>query len=151
MAALNGNNAYLSINGYVVGAVSGADSNIYRSCEFTLNTGDEDVTAGSGVEWEEHASKLSRINMTATIVYDAGSVTDDLTGVLNDLGRGSVVRIIYGPEGNGTGKPKHEQDFLITQITGPAVGYDKPAVTFQLTGASSGAPVSNIYDGDTWA
>lgn len=150
MAALNGNDAYLSINGRVVGAVSGAAANIFRKFEMDLATGDEDVSAGSGIDWEEHADKLSRINGKVTVVYDVSSVVTDIDTITATLGRGSVIPIVYGPEGNTAGKPKHDQDFLVTAISGPSVGHDKPAVLFEMTVVSSGAPRSNIYAGDTW-
>lgn len=151
MPAYNGNNAYLSINGHVVGAATGADANIYRSFEMDVTTGDEDVSAGAGITWEAHADKLSVINGKAMIVYDPTTVVTDIDSVLNSLGRGSVVEIIWGPEGNGSGKPKHQQDFLITQVKGPTVNHDKTAVVFEITCKSTEAPTSNFYAGDTFA
>jgi len=150
MAALNGNNEYVSINGRVVGAASGADANIYRKVEMDLATGDEDVSGGSGINWEEHADKLSKINFKVTIIYNPTTVSADIDAITNSLGRGTVVALVRGPEGNATGKPKHDQDVLITAISGPGTGHDKPAVLFEITGISSGAPRSNLYAGDTF-
>lgn len=150
MAALNGNNAYLSINGRVVGAASGAAANIFRKCALDIKAGDEDVSAGAGIEWEEHAAKLNVINCKITVVYAEDTVVTDIDTILNSLGRGAVVAVVWGPEGNTAGNPKHDQDFLITAISGPEQGHDKPAMMFEITGISSGAPRSNLYAGDTW-
>lgn len=149
MALYNGNNAYLSINSYVVGAASGADSNLFINFEMSLQTGDEDVSAGSGISWERHAPKLSRVNATAQIAYDTDSVESDLAGILS-TGKGDIVEVIYGPEGNSAGTPKHQQNFLITQVSGPTINVAKTRAMFEMTMVSDGEPTSNLYEGDTW-
>jgi hypothetical protein len=150
MAHYNGNNAYLSINGRVLGAASGADSNVFISASLKLSTGDEETSAGSGISWEEHADKLSVVEATFEIAYDVGVVDDDLDAVTDALGIGQVVAIIYGPEGNTTGQPKHQQDFLVTGVDGPKVDVKKTRAMFSISAKSTGVPTSNLYAGDVW-
>lgn len=150
MSSYNDNNAYLSINGRVLGAASGADSNIFITGTTKVTTGDEETTKGSGVDWEDHDPKLAVIDGTWEIGYETTTVSTDLTSILNSLGRGDVVEIIWGPEGNTGGQPKHQQDFLITGVDGPKIDVKKARAMFSISGKSKGTPTSNMYAGDTW-
>jgi hypothetical protein len=143
MATLQGNDQYISVNSSVV-------TTTYRSFSMELATDQEDTSAGTGIEWASRGAKLSTITATLTIVHDTGTVSSTLDTILNSVGRGDVVPVVFGPEGNTAGQPKHDQDFLVTGITGPETGHDKPLVTYEISMESSGAPRSNMYDGDTW-
>ena len=61
-----------------------------------------------------------------------------------------IIAVVYGPEGNTAGKPKHDQDFKINSINGPTTGHDKPAVMLEYEVVSTGVPRSNFYEGDTF-
>lgn len=140
MPEFNGNDIYLTINSVDVTAR-------WRSIEMSMSIGDEDVSAGAGVEWEKHASKLKNVSATVTLVYDDTNAASDL---FNLVVAGDVVAVVYGPEGNTAGKPKHDQDFKINSISGPSMNHDKTLVTLAWEMISSNAPRSNIYEGDTF-
>lgn len=140
MPEYNGNDIYLTINGVDVTAR-------WRGIEMSLSVGDEDVSAGAGVEWEKHASKLKNVSATVTLVYDDTSAANDLFALVV---AGDVVAVVYGPEGNAAGKPKHDQDFKINSISGPSTNHDKTLVTLAWEMISTDEPRSNIYEGDTF-
>lgn len=140
MPEYNGNNVYLTINGVDVRAR-------WRACEMTLNIGDEDVSAGANVAWEKHASKLKNIGATITLVYDDTTAAADIAALYT---ANDIVAVVYGPEGNVAGKPKHDQDFKINSIGGPTTNHDKTLVTLQYELISTGEPRSNLYEGDTF-
>lgn len=142
MPELNGNDVYISINGRDVGG-------IWRGFEMNLSIGDEDVSAGAGIDWEKHAAKLKVVGATATLVYNTDSVVADIAAIIGAT-EGHVVPVVYGPENNTAGKPKHDQDFLITGISGPSTAHEKSLVMFEIELNSSGEPRSNLYDGDTF-
>lgn len=151
MPAYNSNNAYLSVNGQVVADPDDATEKVFKSFSMSQSIGDENVTGGAGSEWEDHAGKLKVINGTIMIIYHTDRITDDIAAIGDHSQEKNVVPIVWGPEGDVTGKLKHDQDFLITQIKGPEVKVDKPLVTIEMTVISSGTPRSNMYDADTWA
>jgi len=140
MPEYNGNDVYLTVNGVNVGAR-------WRSFEMTLNIGDENVSAGAGIDWEKHASKLKNISATMTLVYDDANAANDMAALMT---ANDVVIVTYGPEGNATGKPKHEQAFKYNSVGGPTTGHDKPLVVLSYAMISTGVPTANIYDGDTF-
>lgn len=150
MATYNGNNEYLSMNGTVIADPNSANDSVFRKMEMKLTTADTDTSGGSGQEWESHDGGLSVINTNIEINYDTALIGTHLDAVLNSVGRGTVIPIISGPEGNATGKPKHDQDFLITGVDGPHVNHDKQRVFLNITGISKRAPRSNLYAGDTF-
>ena len=78
-------------------------------------------------------------------MYDAASVQT----YIQKLAVGQIVTIEYAPEGSSSGKPKHVQDFNITQNT-HTVSVDKSAVVFEITGESAAAPTSNMYSGSVY-
>ncbi|MBZ0294498.1 MAG: hypothetical protein K8L99_18180 [Anaerolineae bacterium] len=140
MAEYNGNDVFLTMNGVDVEAR-------WRSFEMNLNVGDEDVSAGAGIEWEKHASKLKNIQGTITLIYNTTQAATDFAALWTE---NQEIAVVYGPENNTATKPKHDQDFLITSISGPTTGHDKPAVMVEFSVISRGVPRSNIYAGDTF-
>ena len=140
MPEYNGNNVYLTINAVDVKAR-------WRSMEMKQETGDEDVSAGANVAWEKHASKLKKITATVTLIYDDATAAADMAALVTAT---DVVAIVHGPEGNTAGKPKHDQDFLMTSVDGPKTNHDKTLVTLVYECVSTGVPRSNFYAGATF-
>lgn len=140
MPEYNGNNIYLTVNTVDVKAK-------WRSFEPKLNVGDEDVSAGAGVEWEKHANKLHNVSAKMVLIYDDTQAATDIAALhtTND-----IVAIVYGPEGNAAGKPCHNQSFKIQSISGPTTNHDKTLVTMEFDLISTGTPTKNIYAGDTF-
>lgn len=151
MAKYNGNNAYVKINGVEVANPTDDNEQVFIQFDVSLSVGDENVTAGAGTEWEDHAGKLKVANGKLTIIYDTARVTADLAAIADTTQAKMVVPIEYGPEGNASGKPYHDQDFLVTKITGPSVHVEKNKVVFEMDCISAGTPRKNIYAGDTVA
>lgn len=140
MAHFNGNNPHLRINGENVEA-------IWRNINFDKSLDVEDTTGGAGVEWVSRQGKLKSISGRVTLMYDDASAAADFARLVSN---DDVVAIVWGPEGNGAGKPAHDQDFIISGITGPTQGHDKPVLTIEFNIQSSGAPRKNMYAGDTF-
>lgn len=140
MPEYNGNNIHLTVNAVDVKAR-------WRTFEMKKNIGDEDVSAGAGIEWEKHASKLKNVGGTITLVYDDTAAAANMAALHTT---NSIVAVVYGPEGNAAGKPKHDQDFLIKTISGPTTNHNKTLVTLQYEVISTGEPRSNFYAGDTF-
>jgi len=140
MAEYSANDIYLRMNAVNVEAR-------WRSFKPKLAIGDEDVSAGAGVDWEKHAEKLKRVEATITLVYDDVAAATDMAALTT---ANSVVRVIHGPEGNAAGKPCHDQNFLITGIDGPTTNHDKTLVTLEYSLIGTGTPTKNIFAGDTF-
>jgi hypothetical protein len=139
MAEYNSNDIYLTINGVSVTAR-------WRSFDLSLSVGDEDTSAGTG-EWEKHSAKLLGTKAKASLVYDDTQMATDQAALWTTTQK---VAVVYGPEGNTAGKPCHNQTFLITGITGPTTGHDKPLVMWEFDMVGTGTPTKNIYAGDTF-
>lgn len=140
MAEYNGNDIYLRMNGIDVEAR-------WRQMDIARSVGDEDVTAGAGVEYEKHAAKLKAGTAKITLMYDDTQAATDMSALYN---ANSIITVVYGPEGNATGKPCDNRSWLITGITGPSTAYDKPAVMLEFDLVASGTPTKDIHKGETF-
>lgn len=140
MAVYSGNDIYLRMNAVNV-------ESRWRSFKPKLAIGDEDVSAGAGVDWEKHAEKLKRVEATIMLIYDDVAAAVDMAALVTS---NSVIDVIHGPEGNAAGKPCHQQSFLITGIDGPTTNHDKTLATLEYSLISTGIPTKNFYAGDTF-
>lgn len=137
MASFNGNDAYLTIGGTDV-------SGFWTGFTLTESIEAVDVTAGSGTDHRERAEGLADTSCSGTIVYDAASVST----YIQKLKPGTYT-IIWGPEGNTAGKPKHEQSFIITEVS-HSVTVDKKMVVFEFSGKAAAAPTYDMHAGATF-
>jgi hypothetical protein len=140
MAVLNDNAIYLRLNNVNVEAR-------WKTVEMSLSVGDEDITAGSGTDWEAHAGKLRGVKIKITLVYDDVAAATDAAAIWV---ASHVMGFVYGPEGSTTGKPCHNQSMLVTGITGPSTNVEKTEVVWEIEGMGTGTPTKNIYAGDTF-
>lgn len=140
MPEYNGNDIYLRMNAIDVEAR-------WRSFEMSLNTDEEDLSAGAGIAWKKRGSKLQDVSGTITLIYDDSTAAQNFADLWED---NQVIAVVYGPEGNAAGKPCHDQDFLITGISGPSTGHAKPAVMLEFSVSSTGVPRKCLYEGDTF-
>ena len=140
MGVLQGNDIYLTINGVNVTA---------RWREFIpdLDAPEEDTSAGAGIDWASRGTKLLSMNSKIILVYDDVAAANDQAALWDDT---LIVPIVYGPEGNESGKPCHDADFKISKINGPATKQDKSRTEFEYAIVSTGTPRKNIYAGDTF-
>ena len=138
MASLNGNSAYLTINGTSMGAY-------YTKIDFKGTAESVDITHGSGATHVMRAPGLKDVKATLTLAYEVGSVSTQL-GL---IAPGGTFTVIYGPESNTAGKPKHEQSFIF-----PATDFSqevtKPLVVFNIEIEGAAAPVTDLWAGGTF-
>lgn len=139
MATLNGNNVYLTVNAVDM-------TPYFVNLEWEKSTEAVDVTAGAGTEWTELAAGLSSLKGKLTVVYETTAVTTHF----QTLNSGNTYTVVYGPESNTAGKPKHEQSFFFSKIAGPKQDVAKKLVVFECDIESTGAPVTNMYAGGTF-
>ncbi len=140
MAEYNGNAISLSMNGVSVAA-------LWKQMDISLSVGDEDVTAGSGSVYEEHAAKLRGAKGKITLAYND---TQAATDIAAQYTASSIIAVIYGPEGSATGKPCDNRSWLITGISGPSTNVDKSAVVLEFDLVATGTPTKDIHKGDTF-
>ncbi|GIL09274.1 MAG: hypothetical protein BroJett033_7850 [Chloroflexota bacterium] len=140
MPEYNGNDIYLRMNGADVGAR-------WRSFDLKLNSDEEDLSAGAGIDWKKRGAKLQDTSGTITLIYDDAAAAAQFAALWQ---ANQVIAIVYGPEGNTAGKPCHDQDYFIGGISGPSTGHDKPAVLLEFSVSSTGVPRKNLYAGDTF-
>ena len=136
MAAVAANDGHLTIGGTNVSGYS-------TKCKIGAMADSQDTTAGFGTAWKSEAPGLLSASLEAEIVYDAGGVSSYVA----KLQSGVVVRVIWGPNSNVAGRPKHEQDFHITSCEGPEVTVDKTKLSYSIKGNSVGPPITNQYTG----
>lgn len=138
MAVYTGNDDYVSIDGTSV-------SSYWVDIEITPNLATTDTTHGSGVSHMTRNAGLKDHSISMTIIYDAA---DHAT--LMPLLEPGEHTVIWGPQGNTAGQPKHEQKFIFTEA--PTSGnYEKSEKrVFSISGEASAAPVSDLWGGDTW-
>jgi hypothetical protein len=140
MPEYNGNDIYLRMNAIDVEAR-------WRSFEMSLNTDEEDLSAGAGIDWKKRGAKLHDVQGTIRLIYDDTQAAQDFANLWED---NQVVAVVYGPEGNTAGKPQHAQSFFISSVSGPTTNHDKTAVVLEFSVRSTGVPTKNIYEGDTF-
>ena len=84
--------------------------------------------------------------MSFNIVYD----DTDLATYVGGLKSGTKATLVFGPEGNATGKPKFECTMILSSVTGPSPTVSKGMVMFELSFDGAGAPTATIPNGDTF-
>ena len=135
MATYSGFDDFVSIDGVNVSAY-------IRDVELSPALETADVTAGSGVSHRERNPGLKDHEITITFVHDPSYFA-----TLTPLIRTGTHTIIWGPEGNATGKPCHEQSFIITE-NGTAGNYEQSdARVFSVSGEAAAAPVRDMFNG----
>ena len=140
MPTLNGNNAYLS--------VGGTDISGYWTDEIDFNRSNStvEVTAGAGATHVERAGGLNDTDIAFSVVYD----TADLAIYRAALIAGTEYTVIFGPEGNTTGKPKFQCQMILSEVAGPNNTISKDKVMFELSFEGAAAPTATIEGGSTF-
>lgn len=137
MATYNGNGAYLSIDGTQVDAY-------YKEITLSPSMETVDSTAGSGTAHRTRGEGLKDTTATMTLVYDVAVAATILP--LVEVGTHAIV---YGPEGNANGKPKHAQSFIITSVP-HTVSVEKSVVLFECSMEAAAAPTVDMHSGGVW-
>lgn len=135
MGQLAGNNIYLVIDGVVVTAP-------FKEVKLDVSNSSQETTMGAGTAHVQRAPGLSDTKIAITLGYDTATVQS----IIQHIRTGTVVQIEYGQEGNGSGKPRHVQNFnIVANSTGAKV--DKSPSTFDLSGEATDAPVVDMFLG----
>lgn len=140
MPAFNGNKGYLTINAADVSGFS-TEMGIEPSNSVV------DVTAGFGTEHMQRAPGLNDTKAKVVIAYLAGQVADYIT----HLHVGKEALVVWGPEGNVSGKPKHQQKFIVASASGPKQTVKKDMVVFEISFEAADAPIEDMYAGAVFA
>ena len=135
--SFNGNGAYIKIDSVVVDAY-------FKKFELTPSVESVDVTAGSGTNHRQRAEGLADHSATLTVVYEAGAVQTYIQTL-----KPGLHTVEYGPEGNVTGKPKHVQEFILTEAP-VSQDVEKGEVLFQCSFEAADEPTYDMYDGAVW-
>lgn len=138
MAVYSGNDDFLSIDGVDLSAY-------WREAEISPSVETADVTAGSGVTHRSRNEGLKDYTFSFTIVYD----TADLQTILPVIKPGTHL-VVYGPEGNSAGKPKHQQRFIFTEAPTSGNHEKSDARTFSISAEAAEPPIDDMYVGDTF-
>lgn len=135
MATYSGNNDYLAIDGVDLGPY-------WREAEITPSMETADVTAGSGVTHRKRNAGLKDHAFKLTLVYD----DDELQTILPVIKVGKHL-VVWGPEGNGAGKPKHQQYFHFTEAPTGGTYEKNEARVFDITCEAADSPIDDMYAG----
>lgn len=134
MAGRVDNDIYLTINGVSVCAY-------FKEVELKIMSAGIDITAGCAQDWEQIGAGMLSSTMSAQLTYDDTNVDDYLA----TLKPGQVITVVYGPEGNTAGKPKHEQLMHIESVTTGNKSV-KDAVIFDIEMKGADTPTAIIFD-----
>lgn len=135
MAVYSGNKDYISIDGVNLSAY-------WREAEISPSMETADVTAGANVTHRSRNEGLNDYAFSLTIVYDDA----DLQTILPVIKPGRHL-VVYGPEGNVAGKPKHEQYFIWTEAPTGGNHEKSEARVFTISGEAAAPPISDMYAG----
>lgn len=141
MAKVNTNNAFLSFNGI---DVSGLWTDTIDK-ESSANT--EEATSGSNSTHVERVVGLLDNTMTFVLIVD-----DALWSTYRSvLVEGALGDVIYGPEGNATGKPKFACSMIVESVSGPGQTIQKGLHKYEVSCTGAAAPTATPAGGDEFA
>lgn len=135
MATYSGNNDFLSIDGVDLSA-------FWRECEITQSVESADVTGGSGVNHMLRNVGLADHKIKITLMYDI-----ELAQMILPLTKVGKHAVVYGKEGSTTGKPKHDQVFVFTEVTTKGSYKKDEAIVLEISGEGAAAPISDMFNG----
>lgn len=139
MAEYNGNGVYLDIDGTAI-------HSYFINVTLSPSVATVDVTRGAGATHIARAAGLKDTSASVQIGYDDSNASTIMA--LFDMG--DTVTLTYGPEGSGTGKPKHVQSFLVTGAP-HTVSVSKEAVVWDISLEAAAAPTTDMYASGVWA
>lgn len=139
MPIYNSNKHYLTLDGVEVAA-------FFTEVGISPSNADVDTSGGSGLEHEQVGDGLDSTDISITLGYYVESVGDYIT----KLKQGGKVMMVYGPELNVAGKPKHQQLIKIGKVDGPKQTVKKDAVMFKVSAKGAEAPIADMFKGATF-
>lgn len=137
MAVYTGNNDHLMIDGVNC-------DNYWRHIKVIPVHASEESTAGN-TDTVERIPTLTDYQLELTIIYEESQIA-----ALLPLVAVGVHTVVWGPQGNSNGLPKHQQQFIFEQSSTEALHDMSQARAFMIAGKSYKAPVFNMWKGDTF-
>lgn len=137
MAKYQSNDWFISIDGTTVSAY-------VTKVDLDPTIDSVDITAGSGTDFRQRGAGLKDYSISFDIYHDDGAAW-----ALTLITPGSHA-VIFGLEGNATGKPKHTQTFI---FEGAPFGteVEKGMVLYSVSGSGAAAPSDDMFAGGVWA
>lgn len=135
MAVYSGNDDHLMIDGVNC-------DGYWRRIKISPIQDSEENTSGTA-ECVERIPTLTDYMIELTIMYD-----DTQIDTLVPLVAPGVHTVLWGPQGNASGKPKHQQEFIFNEAPTEAVHDMSQARAFLVSGKAHKAPVYNFWKGD---
>ena len=136
MADFNSNAYFLSVGGTDLSAR-------VIDVDLSQDTNAVENTNGASTTHEGNAPGLKSNKISFTLQYDDATRLTDIV-----LLHGTQA-VIYGPEGNTGGDPKHNQSFMLSGV-GVKQTVAKDNVVFSVDGVGNGAPTTDMFAGETW-
>jgi len=133
MVQYNGNDAFFSFDGVELQMFFMDEI----SHEATAET--EDTTHGAGATHVMRETKLIDSSISFAVIHDK-ELLNTYKAVLQ-VGKKAV--LVWGPEGNATGKPKLEGKYILTNVS-TAMSVDKQKVGYELSFEQADKPVTMI-------
>lgn len=139
MSNLNDNILYLALDGVDV------CTGIFRSVEFNPSNSPQETTSGCGVDHVQREPGLNDTTMRFSVTYRK----DNVNAYIRKLRPGNVVLVEYGSEGRTSGKPRHEQYFI---VSGSPHGREvsKTLVEFNVDMVAQDEPIIDMMDGGVY-
>jgi hypothetical protein len=137
MSAFNENNPYIAIDGIVLDTE-------WKEVELTGTMETQDVTQGVGRTGMQRAEGLRDASISIVVGYRTEKIQQQFA--MLKPGRHNVV---YGPQGNTPGLPKHVQDFIFNDLP-LGQNVDKSEVVFSVGGEQADEPTVDMHNGGVW-
>lgn len=134
MATWQTNAKYLSIAGIDV-------SNYIISAKLEAKYDKKPDTYGD-VEDTSHYLGLRTVSLSGALRWD----DTFMPTLLAAIGNRQSVEVVYGPNDNVAGQPKHQQNFKFDTF-GIEQNAEKDRIEFPLSAESTGAPTKNMWNG----
>lgn len=134
MALYSGNKDYLSIDGVEL-AGFWRDTQIVATVDMAENT-------SGNAQFKSRFETLRDYSMSFTIAYD-----DEEADMILNLVRPGKHLVVYGPEGNVAGKPKHQQYFIFPQVETEGDSEKSQLRVFSVSANAAEAPLFDMYNG----
>lgn len=139
MAQYESNNAYLEIDGTDVSGYWTGTADAEQSADI------KEGNYGAGQEYVRRVGGLIDTTISFSIIYD--TETTAKAESFNLFRTGQIVDIVYGPEGQIAGKPRHAGKFYIDSLTGPSVDQEKAPVMVEISLSQQDEPTDDMYNG----
>lgn len=138
MAQYQGNAYYMLIDGTNVSAYV-IDASVSQKID------EVDITAGANTTTKARGAGLADYTFKATFYMDDTAHTTQMA-----LFKGGIHSVEFGIQGSASGKPRHVQNFLFTEVP-LETDVGKKMVAFSISAVGAAAPSVNMYNGGVYS